>query len=690
MATTTTLAPARASRAVTRLATVPFALGAIVVLATVARFALSLERTTPRYLPDEFLYPELARSLGRGDGVTVLGEPSAFPALLEPLLTSVFWRSGDAELAMRLTQALHCLAIALAALPVYAIARRLRLSSGPALACAVVAVVAPGAFFAATLTADALGYLLALVALAAALHALEAPSRRTQVWFLAAAATATFARVQYAILLPAFAIAALVVERGRPWRTARRFGLVFATVLAGCAAALVLGPTVLGRYEAMSTFGASTETATWALSTLLLLALAAGAATAPGALAWCWTCIRRPEDRARASLAGLAASLLLLLTLAAAVMTVETASDRFLERYLILGAPLLALMFACWVDEGRPGRVVAVVGALTLVVVAARVPLSGYTAAQGTADSPTLASVAWLERALDLSTASLVAAGVVTLAAALAAAVALSSRPSPWLPLGAGLALLATISFGAHLSDRQTSETLLATAFAGDPAWVDAAGADGPLLVQTPGSSRFDAMLTIFWNPSIEEAAALGTRNIDPIDGLGRRVAVRRDGTLTRGGEPVSRPVVFALGGTAAAFDGARVTYDRRYALVRPSGDVRVTLLAEGIRHDGKVTPAGRLTVYPTRAGRCSALDVRLTVPAGVPATTLELTADDGSRRRVRVTSASPTRISLTSGPRWASTIRYRTVALGGRPPSPFVATVADAAFSSESVACST
>ena len=95
------------------------ALAVLVVGATVVRLVLSLGRSMPRYLPDEYLYPQLARSIASGDGIGVLGHPSSFPAVLEPLLLAPVWGGLAPETALRVTQSLHALLIACAAIPVY-------------------------------------------------------------------------------------------------------------------------------------------------------------------------------------------------------------------------------------------------------------------------------------------------------------------------------------------------------------------------------------------------------------------------------------------------------------------------------------------------------------------------------------------------------------------------------------------
>ena len=218
--------------------------------------------------------------------------------------------------------------MAMAAVPVYLLARRLQLTTGPALACAAAAVVAPGLLYAGYMTADAVGYLLALIAVLAAVRALTRPTLAAQGWFLVAAGLATFARLQYAVLVPAFVGAALVVERWHVVRAARRFVLVSAFVATACVAAAVVGSRVLGRYEAVTGFGVSSSTASWTASTAVLLAVVAGAALVPGAVAWiCASIVRAGADRARTGFAAFSGICVLALMVAAALMSVDTGSN---------------------------------------------------------------------------------------------------------------------------------------------------------------------------------------------------------------------------------------------------------------------------------------------------------------------------------------------------------------------------
>ena len=150
--TTSLLAPARTTL-LTRVVSAPVVLAAMVVVSAIVQFAAALPRATIMYLPDEYLYSQLARSLGNGHGSTVLGQSASLPAMLEPLLTAPFWTSSSAETSIHLTQAFHSIVVALAAIPVYLIARELRLTTAAALTCSLVALVAPGMIYASYLAA---------------------------------------------------------------------------------------------------------------------------------------------------------------------------------------------------------------------------------------------------------------------------------------------------------------------------------------------------------------------------------------------------------------------------------------------------------------------------------------------------------------------------------------------------------
>ena len=656
------------SRALHVLTSARIVIPSLVVISFVVRFLASLERATPRYLPDEYLYGQFARSLAQGEGIAILGQPTVFYSILQPLLTAPFWLVDDVLASYRLTQAFNAAAMALAVVPVVMLARRLSLSRAATLWCALATAAAPGGLYSGYVTADALAFLVALFAIDAGVRALVTPTLGSQAGFVGLAGLAAFARFQYVVLVPVAMAAALTLERGRPMRAARRYPFLAGLLALGLVGGLVAGRSVLGRYETVAGFGVSAGTLGWAGSTGLLLLLSVGAATAPGGGAWLLHRVRVGRSDARTAFASLALTLLVALVGVSAVISTDTGSERFFERYLLLGVPLIALAFALWITEGRPDRVIALGLAVLLIVVVARLPLSGYATGQGLAGSPTLLAIGRLTQSVGIGNASLLAALVATLAA-LVSILATARSNVAWLAASLSLALLVTASVGAQLADAAASRGLVGKAFADHPNWVDRAGVEHVLLVQTPWSGGLNAMLAAGWNRSVTGAMSLGGL-IETFDGLGDPLELRSNGTLVAAGRTVTRPVLFATSGTAVAFGaGARVTEDRLFTLAVPRGAIRLTAFAAGVRADGSFAPFGRIHAFPEAAGTCRVTIVDVRLPVGFPSVTLRTTDIDGTRRRILLTPAHRRgALSISSAPGHGRWLDYRAVDAHGRP----------------------
>src|SRR5437762_3521873 len=83
-------------------------------------------RPVPHYLPDEYIYPSLARSFAEHGRPMIRGVGVHFPALLDPLVTAPVWlATTDPVRAYALTQGLHAAFVALAAIPAYLLCKRL-------------------------------------------------------------------------------------------------------------------------------------------------------------------------------------------------------------------------------------------------------------------------------------------------------------------------------------------------------------------------------------------------------------------------------------------------------------------------------------------------------------------------------------------------------------------------------------
>src|SRR5262249_46636613 len=122
------------------------ALALVVAVSFAVRYCIALAHALPLYFPDEYIYSAIARSLAEDGRPLVRGGPAHFPALLEALLAAPFWLFHDAEIAYRLTQAENALAMSLAAVPAFLLARRLGFGDRLALAAAALAVTIPDLF----------------------------------------------------------------------------------------------------------------------------------------------------------------------------------------------------------------------------------------------------------------------------------------------------------------------------------------------------------------------------------------------------------------------------------------------------------------------------------------------------------------------------------------------------------------
>jgi hypothetical protein len=285
-------------------------LAALVAASFVLRLVLGWLRTTPTFFADEYIYAELGRSLAETGRPLIRDVSASFPALLQPLLTAPAWLFEDVETSFRLIQTAGALAMSLAAVPVFFLARRLGLGTGVSFAVAVLALVVPDFVYASWVLAEPFAYPLALGAVAVGTLALARPSVRLQLAFLALAGLATFARVQFAVLPLCFLAAVLLIGlRVRSLRaTLRGQTLVVAAVALPAVAFVAAGPDrVLGFYEGILDLElASPGMAKWIGLDAMLLGYAAGVVLAPGALLGLWLALRRPRSREELAFGALA------------------------------------------------------------------------------------------------------------------------------------------------------------------------------------------------------------------------------------------------------------------------------------------------------------------------------------------------------------------------------------------------
>ncbi|MGZ4381735.1 MAG: glycosyltransferase family 39 protein [Gaiellaceae bacterium] len=642
-----------------RIAAVParYALAGIVGLSFVVRLAAVLAHATPLYFPDEYIYGTLARSLAETGKLAIRGQPAHFPALLEPMLASPLWLFHDPMLAYRLTLGLNALAMSLAAIPVYLLARRLGLGAGLALAAAALAVASPDLLFASFLLADPIAFPLVLTALYLAVRALEKPTWKMQVAFIVVAGLAAFARIQYAVLPIAFLASALLVERGR----VRRYWPTFALLAVPVVGVLALGPSrVLGYYTQVPHAHVPVFAALkWAAIDTMMLAYSAGWILIPGAMVGLALALVRPRTRVERAFGAMALFLAGGIFVEAAVYAARGAT-RYQERYLFALLPLVALAFGLYVKRGWPHRLAVAVVSAAMLLLSVRVPLSGFTAADNKQDSPFLFAVFRLEALSSVGTGTLIvaiAAGILSVLAVVlvgrkhAAAIVLSL---------AGLACVLA-SLGSFVFDRANAANVRASHLPRDLTWIDRTGLEDVSLVQTMGAPRGRATEQLFWNRNVTRVTLLP--GAEATDAFGATpITVTGDGRMVAGREPISGPILFESFAARAEFTGARfVGRGVSLELYKPVGTPRLSLLVAGLYTDGWLAHAGRLTVWPDKSGLTDGtLTLRLWLPKNTQLTPMILTAP-GVKRTVMVPSGGSRTVVFHPSGKHPWVLHYRT-----------------------------
>lgn len=652
-----TVAPAATlprSRASARVAALPAAgwLVMIVAASFLLRLAAALAHTAPRLFPDEYIYAALGRSLGHGS-LEIRGQPANFPALLEPLLAAPLWRAAgaDLELGYHLVQGMHALAASLVAVPVYLLARRVGLTARWSLFSAALAVALPGMVYVSFISADAVALPLALAAAATGVSALDRPTRRSQVAFVAFAGLAALARIQYVVLPVAFLAASLVVSRGSMRRVARDYRVALALTLIPALAAMATGPArVLGYYRSVLDLNLDPLAMTrWAALDGMFLAYAAGWVMVPVALVGLALGLTRGRNRAERGFAAMTGALAALLLLEASIYA-SNGSERFQERYLLALLPLVPISFRLGVARlhGRGARIAVALLSGGLFLVATLVPVAEYTVLAGKLDSPTLQAVFQLGEAVGTGYASLavgLAAGVL---AALAALATLTPRLAPVLAVSAGALILGVANIGAIAYDLElTDRVRLSFVPEAGATWVDDARVGPVAILQTPFSERSYISQQLFWNRSIREILRMDESS--EVDAFGsKHVTVTRTGGILADGVPVTSPLLVQEYASHAQLEGARlVRRTLNSALWTSAGTPHLATLLAGRYFDGWLGARTTLTVWPRPDGpRHVTVLLTLTLPDGAPRTTLDIIGST-ARRVATVVPGRATRLAL-------------------------------------------
>lgn len=576
-----------------REATTWVVLGSFVVVSSVVRIVLAHWHTAPRYFPDEYIYSALSHSLVHGH-LAVRDQPAHFYGILQPILAAPIWQLFPVEIAYRLVQAGNAVAASLVVVPLWFLGRELQLGRRAiCLVCAFALVMPMLAMIPVTIS-DFVAYPLAIGGVAAAVRALKEPTTKRQAAFLALAFLATLARTQYFVLVPAYLVAALALDRRR---APRRHPVAFLAVVPAVIGA-VLAAT---GYYSIGQSSFNHAMVTWVPLEAFILAATGGVVIVPGAIA----AIVRPANRPQAAFAWMT-SVVALLTLVEASVP-GALEGRFKGRYLFALMPLIALAFAVYRRNGRSHRWIVLVISVSMIAAAAKLPFSYYDAYAPRYDAQSMTASWLLKQHIGASGSSLVIALFITVASLLA--IAISVRPRL-----AAVALPIAIAVGVVTTAAAVHVDFTLNSRASDPGWIDSAAHGASVTaIATPSSDQYGLIKQLYWNPGVDHEVALA--NAVPTDVyVKKQIAPAPDGSI--GG--IGRYFLFDRGGTQAVFAGAAtVATNGQYELLRAGSKPRFRLLVEDQLTSGWLAPVARLRAWqPGQAAGTPRVEFTLSLPA--------------------------------------------------------------------------
>ena len=554
------------------------ALVAVVVVAAVAYAVGAQVVSTPVLSPDELRYTLAGRALADGEWLNLRGHEYGYGVLYPAVLAPILAFSESVETAYPFFKIANALLFALAAVPIFFLARRL-LTRWWSVAVAATSMAIPSSIYTSLVLTESASYLTCSIALLALVLALEQPSAPRQLAMIGAVGLAYATRVQFAALLPAFLTGSLLVwaidaERprlrdvtARLWPTLSALALAAAALAARALLSWSPPEESLGGYGDLwrgYELGSVTRFVVYHLAGLELYLFVVPFAVAPIVVHDLCRAARRGSTREGAFLAAFLTVNAFLLLIAAAFASTPFGYHELHDRYLFYVAPMWFVVFGRWLSRGLPRPYVWTALGVVLALALPAVPPYGLVAGNSVVEY--VPSALWSEAWTFLESYPLVdgrkalAATVVVLAVATAA---VPRRLWPVLP--------ATVVVGLLLSAVLAWERVAdmpAAVVAGDTAtrtWVDDVVPDGStttkLYLASPQcalteQTRQALFLTEFFNDSVDRVASIGDSTPDglPFD----RVDVGSGGRLLlTDGEPLVADYVVTQPGLE--FEGRRV-----------------------------------------------------------------------------------------------------------------------------------
>lgn len=605
----------------------------LVVAASAALYAwLGSRMPAPFIFTDELQYQENARSLAAGEGIEVRDEPFGIVSVLYPLVLAPAYALYDSlPDAYAAARAINAVVMSLAAIPAYAIARRL-LPFSWALVAAVLAVAVPSMAYTGTLMSENAFYPAFLLAAWTLLRALDEPTLGRQAALLAACGVLTLVRVQGLAVVLAALTAPLLVRRTRAFLPL--YAITGVGALLVLAAQLARGASLSSLFGAYAVVGEESYDAAevirfafWHLAELdlyvgvvplaaflLLVAVARG--------------LEPPLQRFLAATAALTFW---------TILVVAAFASRFaaaiVERNMFVVAPLLFTALLVWIQRGaaRPAAV-ATLAAAVAAALPALIPYERFLQLKVRSDTLALVPLWNAQDEVGLPRLD----DVVLLAGAFAG-VAFLLLPRRWL-VALPVAVLAYFALAAYPVHRGEHGMEVAAAGAlfqgisGERDWIDEAVGDEDVAVLYTGlPDRFTVLQNEFFNRSVGRVYTTS----GPMDGGLPETPVSVDedtGEIRReDGSHVREPYVLTDG--SLDLDGTQVAEDRRLGL-------------HVYRTEGPLVSTTRITgVYPDQWSGPEVEYVRRQCDGGTLRVTLEGDAGLSERPRTVVAEGGAERV---------------------------------------------
>lgn len=627
----------------------PWAAPALLVAVSSAVWAWQgLRVHGPWFVPDEVVYAELGKSLYRLGHFEILGARPGFFSLLYPLFVGPPLLLAGIERGYTVAKELQAVAMSLAALPVYCLARSV-VSRRWALAAAALALALPALALTGFLMTEVLFYPLFCLAAWLTARVLVRPTLQLQALVLCSILLTALTRLQGLLLAPGFVVTA-VLAAGLS-RTGLRSLLRLAPTLAGLASGAVLwlglalgtGRNPLGAYEIAATgrypAAQSLRFLVYHAADLVLLTGVVPVA----ALVLLTSSVVRARETAPEVVALVSVTIGTTLTFLPFVAVYATGfTGRIAERNLFFLAPLFFVSLVAWLGRRtpRPALVLGATAAALLGLVLAT-PWDRLVVPAAEPDAFTFVPFVDLQNRFPGAEPALV---IGFLAAGLLTLLALPRRFLPFVPLVVGLLLVGAAVSTARFTS-STAEAYEYLMVGPDPRWVDRA-APGPVDVLYAGERSWSGggpvWTTLFWNDRVERLDVLfGATVAGTTPSQAHPDLVARDGTVISGSSPLAPGYVVAstrlqLAGTKLAASSAGLV------LWQVDPPLRIVSRVEGVDPgSGTLDGSARLVAYRCRGGSAH----------------LVLLSPDDRRVQVVPGDAPAQQVSLTAGVPWTGDV---------------------------------